>query len=184
MWNRTLADFPPSEGWTLTYYLTGRSSFQFDATPDLTNGWYAVSVPPTGTTGNQNVTAGPYRWSAVVSLGTGETHPAAFGTLIVEPNPNIQNGTDARSHAEIMLAILEAEIQARITGTGSAVQSYAIDGRSINKMPLTEILQMRGRYAWEVAAQTSGGKPAPITIQFGRRGSASGRVGPNTQWDA
>lgn len=179
-WTKTLVDYPPSEGWTFKYQLTGKSSFGFAAAPDPTNTFWVVSVAPDK---SAPLAAGPYRLTGIVTLpATTEMHPAVFGNVTVEPNPLVADGTDQRQFAEIMLGLLETEIQARVKGLGNAVNSYAVDGRSFNKMTLAELRIERNRFSWEVAALYGGGSPEPVSIQFGgvRRGSISGQ---DWQWN-
>ena len=180
-WNKTLADFPPSEGWTFKYQITGKSSLGFSASADATNSFWVVSVAPNV---SAPLAAGPYRLTGLVTLtATGEIHPAVFREITIEPNPLVADGTDQRQFAEIMLGLLETEIQARVTGLGNAVNSYAVDGRSFNKMTLAELRIERNRFAWEVAAIYGGGKPEPVAIQFGPTRGAAIPGSPNWQWN-
>lgn len=50
------------------------------------------------------------------------------------------------THAETMLANIEAVLEGRIT---SDVESYTIAGRQITKIPITELLTMRDKYRAE-----------------------------------
>ena len=84
-------------------------------------------------------------------------YDADSGTLVVTPNLAVEAASDQRTHAEKMLAVIEAEIQARIDGTGSAHDAYGIAGRSIQKLKMTELEAMRAKYGAEVARQRNGG---------------------------
>lgn len=178
-WTKTLADYPPSEGWAFQYQLTGKSSLNFSAAADPTNTFWMVTVAPSV---SAPVAAGPYRLTGLVSL-SGNTYPAVFGTVTMEPNPLVANGTDQRSFAEIMLGLLEQEIQSRVNGNVRAVNSYAVDGRSFNMLTLAELRTERNRFAWEVQALFGGGSNPPVEIQFGPMPGAAIPGSANWQWN-
>lgn len=75
------------------------------------------------------------------------------------------NGTDPRSHAEIMLDKIETLLEGRADGDFS---SYSIAGRSITKMTPEELITWRDYYRREVAVYRRRN-----AIQRGKRGSAT-----------
>lgn len=77
------------------------------------------------------------------------------------------NGADPRSHAEIMLDKIESLLQGR---ADKDVSSYAIQGRSISKMSITDLLQWRDYYRKEVVKERrdqaiAQGKPTKTTVK-------------------
>jgi len=56
------------------------------------------------------------------------------------------------SHAENVLALVEAAIEARLTG--GAVVSSSVDGVSLARATLTELYELRRKYIAEVASDT------------------------------
>ena len=118
-WTKSLSDFPASAG-LARVSLAGATSLSFAAT--ATGDVYAVTVPAAVT---EDVTAGTYQWLARLTLG-GVVYDADSGTLVVTPNIAVDAASDQRTHAERMLAAIEAELQARIDGTGSAHDAYSI----------------------------------------------------------
>ena len=56
------------------------------------------------------------------------------------------NGTDPRSHAEIMVDKIETVLQGR---ADADVLSYSINGRSLSKMPPNELVEWRDYYKRE-----------------------------------
>jgi len=77
------------------------------------------------------------------------------------------NGADPRTHAEIMLDKIEALLQGR---ADKDVTSYSINGRSISKMTVTDLLQWRDYYRKEVAKERRDnaialGKPTKTTMK-------------------
>jgi hypothetical protein len=166
-WTRVLPDYPPSEGWALNYYLTGPYSLALPTTPQPTSNNYLVHATPAGSPATNLVLAGIYRWVARVSLGA-DVYDAGSGKFTILANPAVNIGTVVQSHASKMLALLELEIQARITGTGNAHMSYGIEGRSIAKLDLSTLYSMRAKYAREVAQERGDGKLPAVEIRFSR----------------
>jgi hypothetical protein len=77
------------------------------------------------------------------------------------------NGADPRSHAEIMLDKIQSLLQGR---ADKDVSSYSIQGRSIAKMSITDLLQWRDYYRKEVLKERrdnaiSLGKPTKTTMK-------------------
>jgi hypothetical protein len=175
-WQWTIAprDFPPGQGFTLSYQMTGKTALSFTPTPSVALGNYSVAVPAATTTG---VAAGPYRWLIRATDGAGIVTTVDSGHVTVNANTAVATNTDGRSHAEMMLSLIESELVARVKGDGSSNVSYSIEGRSISKMTLDELYRLRGRYRGEVSRQANGGKQAPALITFGGRRNGSG------QWD-
>lgn len=62
---------------------------------------------------------------------------------------------DARSHAEKVLEAIEAVLEKRAS---QDQQSYTINGRSLSRTPLNELMDLRKTYRAEVRAQKSGGR--------------------------
>jgi len=59
-----------------------------------------------------------------------------------------------QSHAAKMLAQIEAVLEFRMTGRKSGpLESYTIDGRSMQDFPTDELYTLRAQYASEVAAE-------------------------------
>lgn len=63
---------------------------------------------------------------------------------------DLDNNVDPRSHAEIMLDKIETVLQGR---ADADVLSYSINGRSLSKIPVTELVEWRDHYRREVICQ-------------------------------
>lgn len=158
-WKRGEAtDFPVSDLWVYTYYLTGKTSLSFAGTNSLTNKDVTVSVLASTTA---NVGAGTYQWQLRASL-SGAVYVVDEGVFTVEADAAVTASSDQRTHAEKMLALIESEIQARIDGTGSAHDSYVIGTRQLNKMPLADLKAARVTYQAEIQRQRNGGRLPPL----------------------
>lgn len=77
------------------------------------------------------------------------------------------NGADPRTHAEIMLTKIESLLQGR---ADKDVSSYSIQGRSIAKMSIVDLLQWRDYYRKEVAKERRDnaialGRPTKTTVK-------------------
>lgn len=77
------------------------------------------------------------------------------------------NGADPRSHAEIMLDKIQSLLQGR---ADKDVSSYSIQGRSIAKMSIVDLLQWRDYYRKEVLKERRDnaialGKPTKTTMK-------------------
>ena len=77
------------------------------------------------------------------------------------------NGADPRTHAEIMLDKIESLLQGR---ADKDVSSYSIQGRSIAKMSVVDLLQWRDYYRKEVLKERRDnaialGKPTKTTMK-------------------
>lgn len=77
------------------------------------------------------------------------------------------NGADPRTHADIMVSKIESLLQGR---ADKDVSSYSIQGRSIAKMSITDLLQWRDYYRKEVIKERrenaiARGKPTNTTMK-------------------
>lgn len=166
-WTRTLTEYPAtSEGWTLTYYLRANlpggqinleaeasgESFAIDVAPDVTSTW----------------TPGKYVWEAYVSK-SGSRYKVGSGRMELKPDFSaIELPYDGRSHARKVLDAIEAVIQGRST---TDIQRYVMQavGRSIDKMPIADLIKFRDYYLAEVKseeAKATGGPGKNIFIRF------------------
>jgi hypothetical protein len=92
-------------------------------------------------------TAGYYHWQLeVVETASGNRIVIERGDFEIIADLD-NNGADPRSHAEIMLAKIESLLEGR---ADKDVSSYSIQGRSISKMSIADLLQWRDYYRKEV----------------------------------
>lgn len=104
-WNLTLADHPPSGGWTLTYAFAGLTLGPSEITP--VGDVYQVRVPAPKTAAIQAPRA--YRWAAYATKGA-ERHTVRTGSVVARAN--LATAVDSRTAAELELARLDAAIAA------------------------------------------------------------------------
>lgn len=151
-WTIVLGDFPPSEGWTLTYYFNGRGALTILATIAADGNSYDVSALA-AVTGDPAKIPVPlaigdrYTWDAVVSKAGPpiETHVARSGVITVLPKlVGAANGA-FQTHAEVMLAAIEAALTGRLT-TEQMIETYGVAGRQVAKVPVDKLTRLRAQY--------------------------------------
>lgn len=138
----------PAPEWEISAILRGPTPIDLTATGDgdihtfeaaaaLTTTWpagaYAVSIRAT-------------RAAEVVEVEAGEIE-------ILADLAAVSTTHDPRGHARLVLDAIEAVIENRAT---KDQQSYTIGGRSLQRTPLGDLLNLRAHYRREVARETKG----------------------------
>lgn len=139
--------FPAASGWALSWLfvpMAGGVPVSVVATGGASD--WTVSVADAVTSG---WASGGWRWS-VRATKAGGAITAASGETTVLPNP-AANNVDHRTHAQRVLAALEAVIEGR--ASKSTLENTFEDGRSAKHMTHAELLAMRDKYAAKVAAE-------------------------------
>lgn len=159
-WDRTLSDYPPSGGWTLTYSLTGahESVLSISATTSDLGDYFEVRVAPATTVA---YTAGPYKLIGHVTDGT-DRFVVYSAPLTVLPDP--ATATPEFTHAERMLAAIRALLEGRVT---EDVQRFQVAGRALEKMEPVELRKWEAVYADRVRMERGGGFFQPVRVRFG-----------------
>jgi hypothetical protein len=123
----TLADYPASAGWVLTYRLIPRAS----GTAITITGTASGDDHRTSATATTSATwtAGEYSWAAYVALAD-ERYTVDTGVVTLTPNLATATAHDNRSQAQTALEEAKAAF-ATFQSTGGRVRSYSIAGRSM-----------------------------------------------------
>jgi hypothetical protein len=131
--------------YTLKYSarLEGTGSTEIEITASASGVDYLVEVASATTA---NYTTGTYRWQAFITR-TSDSQRLTIdqGTWEVLANRDAAT-TDPRSHARIMVEKIEDILEGR---AGADVSSYSINGRSLTKIPIPELMQFRASYKSE-----------------------------------
>ncbi len=90
-------------------------------------------------------TPGEYQWFLFATLGA-ERELVCRGRMVIEPDPSGIDNADNTSHAEKMLAAIDARLEGRIV---TDHQRYMIGNRSLDRIPIIELKQLRNQYAWQ-----------------------------------
>lgn len=148
-------EYKASQGFTVKVILRGPQNTELTATA-VSDSAYTVSVTAP--------VDGVYLYTVLAESLTAR-HLIDTGRIEFLPDPTaVAEGSDLRSHAERTLAAIEAVLEKRAT---SDQQSYSIAGRSITKIPLTELISLRDKYRAEVA--TARGKtPRRFLARFAK----------------
>jgi predicted extracellular nuclease len=145
-WQRTLADYPASEGWTLRYTLTNAlERYTFDASASGND--YLVTVAANTTA---NWQPGVYAWRAQV-LKAAEVFTMATGSITVSAQWGA--ATDARSSSRIALDNVNAYLA---DAKNLAASQYRIGERELARWKMTDLLALRSRLQAEVAREEAG----------------------------
>ena len=146
VWKRTDlgADYDPSSHsmvWEASLQTNGSTRFSATVTESGTE--YTFTLDNSATSG---YTSGDYVWFLkVLQTSDSETLILDSGKITVKDNFFATTG-DTRSHAKIMVDKLESLLEGK---ADADVSSYAIAGRSLNKLTVEEMLKWRDYYKAE-----------------------------------
>ena len=142
-WKRTDLGTDYANGsYTLSYKarLEGTGSTVITITASASGDDFLVSV---GQSTTASYTAGDYRWQAYITRNSdSERLTIDSGTFEVVANRSASTA-DPRSHVKIMLDKIESILEGRADGD---VAAYSINGRSLTKLDITDLLMWRDRY--------------------------------------
>lgn len=144
IWTKSLAQFPATEGWTLSYNLLrpdGKNFYTFAATT-ATNGIdYSINVLPAVT---QPWVPGLYNIQGKVSKAGPpiESHTVWTGQITIAPGLSAAAG-DTRSHAKKVLDNLKAVMESRATDD---ILDSVVEGTVIRRLPIEQLMLLRDRY--------------------------------------
>lgn len=136
-WTRSVAEYP-AQTWTLNYALVraGRA-YTFATTAEGDR--HLVSVAASVTALWQ---AGEYTLTAYVTKASERVTLPGAVRVTVKPNPT-GTAVDPRSHARRTFDAINAVIEGRATAD---VAAYTINGRSLTKMPIAELISLQSHY--------------------------------------
>ena len=166
-WKRAdLAEDYPTSAYDLIYTarLRGGLSREISITAVDSGGVYLASLS-SSTTAAQ--VPGDYYWQAEIKRKSDNAKVLiGTGSWKILPDLN-QTGADPRTHAEIMVDKIQSLLEGR---ADKDVTSYSIQGRSISKMSIADLLQWRDYYRKEVAQERRDnaialGKPTKTTMK-------------------
>ena len=150
IWKRTdLHDDYPVASYALSYTarLEGSGSTNFSATASEDSTGYTVTLAAATTAG---FTTGVYRWQAYITRASDSARVTVDdGRFEVLANRSTSTA-DPRSHAKIMLDKIESILQGR---ADADVATYTINGRSLTKLTIEELMMWRDRYRAEYRAE-------------------------------
>ena len=146
-WTVSLSEYPATE-WLLNYYLINTSGkITLTGSPNGTDHEIKLAATDTAT-----YIPGDYRWTAkVTDIATSSiVHTVGVGDMTVTPDVSSLNTYDPRSWAEIALENVEAVLANRAT---LDQESYSIQGRSLSRTPIQDLINLRKYLQAEVSTQ-------------------------------
>lgn len=151
-WKRSdlVADYPPSE-YTATYVARitagGASEIQVEGTNYNSGEAYLFTVDSSTSAA---FTAGFYHWQLEIVRNSDSNRVVVDrGSFDIIVDLDADN-TDPRTHDEIMLAKIQTILEGRADGD---VESYSIQGRSLTKIPIKELMEWERHYRQRVERQ-------------------------------
>jgi hypothetical protein len=162
-WQISLADYPASAGWALSYRLINGSA-RIDITATASGDDHLITVAAAT---SASYASGDYTWQAVVTKAA-ERYTVGSGTITIRPNlAAMSSNYDARSTAAKALSDLRAALAAWLTSSGT-VQEYEIAGRRMKFATAADIRQRIALAEREVARETAAANLA-AGLSAGRR---------------
>ena len=144
--------------------LSSGGSTEFTVVGTETDGTYLFTIASSTSSG---FTAGDYHWQLEI-VRTSDSSRIVIErgdwSIIVDLDVN---GSDPRSHAQIMIGKIESILQGK---ADSDIGSYSIAGRSLTKMSFAELMDARDKYKAEftqelVKSRLETGKPSGSTVK-------------------
>ena len=122
-----------------------------------------------GTAASDDLHVGTYRYQiAVTETATSKVRLVEQGVMEVDQNfALVTDGHDGRTHAEKVLAALEAVLENK---AGADQANMAVDGQSLSRYSWPELVELHRRYEFRVARErdqqrTANGLPTRLTRQ-------------------
>ena len=166
-WKRSdlLTDYPlASHSAQYVSRLSGGGNTEFTVVATEDGGTYLFTIPSATSAG---FVAGDYHWQLEIVRASDSSRivlERGDWSIVVDLDVN---GSDPRSHAQIMIGKIESILQGK---ADSDVGSYSIAGRSLTKMSFGELMDARDKYKSEYAqelirSRLEVGKPSGSTVK-------------------
>jgi len=150
LWKRTdLVDDYPVTDYTMEYVarITAGGTTEIKVASSVVGGTYVFEVDSVT---SATFDAGFYHWQLeVTETASGNRVVIERGTFTAVVDLDV-NGTDPRTHAEIMIQKIESILQGK---ADADVASYSINGRSLTKMSFQDLIDARDFYRKEYAKE-------------------------------
>jgi hypothetical protein len=172
-WKRSFQDFPPSEGWALTYALVkkGGETPAIKVATTADGNYFVVNAS------SANWAPGDYYGQGYVTKGVApnqERHQVVEFSLTVRANLAGQNPGDIRTQARRTLDAIEAVIE---KSAGQQIREWTVEGVQLQRRDMSELVMLRDKYKAivqkeEAAARIRAGKGSGrrILTRFTRPG--------------
>jgi hypothetical protein len=145
-WLKSLADYPASAGWVLTYTLINNSA-KITITATASGADHLVNVSAATSAA---YTVGLFTWVAAVAQGS-ERYTVGQGSVTIAPNLAAASTYDTRSSAKKALEAVNLALETY--GSKAYQQSYEIAGRKQQFQTPGDFLAFRSKLMAEVALE-------------------------------
>lgn len=142
-----VAEYLPSDGWTLKFRLVPRSTgsaIAITTTQDSSDSSLHRAQVTAATTAAW--TAGEYSWHSYVEKAA-ESYSVSSGQVTLKPDPRVSSTLDNRSTARTALDNVRAVLSGKAS---SGVLSYRIGERTLQSYSMAELLQLESRLVAQV----------------------------------
>lgn len=139
-WKKSLADFVPADGYSLTYCFRGLNLTSLDVTSTASGATHLVTI---ATDASASLIPGEYT-VAGYAVKSGERVEIYRGTVAVTQNIfTIEAGKDTRTQARRILDNVEAVIEGRAS---SSILGSTVDGTRLDRIPMVDLIMLRDKY--------------------------------------
>ncbi len=149
-WTVSSSDYPASDGWVVSYSLSNTNE-QFDITSVANGDDHDATILSAS---SQKYVAGVYDLVGFAVL-SGERKIFYSQPCEIKPDPASMN--DHRSYAKRIVDAIEATIEGKASADA---QSLAINGKTLTRYPIADLLVFRDRFKREVATEDAARKLA------------------------
>jgi hypothetical protein len=160
---RTLNDYQPSDGWGYTIYLNGLGG-KFNKAASVLENVFQIQFDPTDTA---TLLPGPYRYAErLTNSSSHETYDITGDQLVIniDPNVSIAPAGAFSTWEEQQLAVVELALAGRLS---SGLEAYQIAGRSVSKIPMKKLMEIRGILRSMIWRQNHPGQiGVPVRVEF------------------
>jgi hypothetical protein len=144
-WSETYTDYPASS-WGLLYKLIGSSSLSITGSAD--GDTFDMTIPAVS---SSLLPPGFYVLQGLVTSGS-EVYSLPTQTIKVERNYALLSSYEVRSQARRTYDAICATLEGRAS---KDEQSISIAGRSLSRMAISELLQLKSHYSYMVQLEES-----------------------------
>ena len=152
-WLKSLADYPASAGWVLSYTLIN-SAAKITITATASGADHLVSVSAATSAA---YAAATYTWHAAVAQGA-ERYTVGTGSIVIAPNLAAASTFDTRSTAKRALEAVNLALESY--GAKAYLQSYEIAGRKQAFSSPGDFMAFRSKLMAEVAREDNAARLA------------------------
>jgi hypothetical protein len=170
--HRSFDDFLASEGWTYKFHANGPTTrLDVAATTNADGQSFDIVIPADvsslTTPTIASLPAGRYQWAErLTNTNTHEVVDPNLDSLqlVVEADVSTASAGAFISHIERSLPIIEAAIEGRLTAD---IETYTLAGRMVSKIPIKELLVLRGHYRAKLFQLKNPGRlGSPVVVAF------------------